>query len=155
MPTEDDGSESHAGGKAAVVRQARDLSCLRPTRKVPWTTSMSDGASWWLTGAWSRLAGRLRADPAVALVVDTCDVTTGLVRQVPASGDAEVVAFDANRARRKLKRYLGDDPGRWDQDRFGLVATGVAGSDETGFVRLTPSRMVARDLSFTPSSRGL
>jgi nitroimidazol reductase NimA-like FMN-containing flavoprotein (pyridoxamine 5'-phosphate oxidase superfamily) len=60
-----------------------------PTVRPVWFL-WEDGAFWWLTGSWSRLAERLRADPAVALVVDTCDVVTGSVRQVQARGDAEI-----------------------------------------------------------------
>lgn len=44
--------------------------------------------------AWSALAHRLHEDPAVALVVDTCDLTTGRVLQVTASGAAEVLPLD-------------------------------------------------------------
>ncbi len=109
-----------------------------------------DGAFWWLTGSWSRLADQLRTEPAVALVVDTCDLTTGQVRQVQARGDAEVLPFDTDRARRTLSRYLGDDPARWDQGRFAISTSGMAGSGEPAFVRLAPERLTARDLSFTP-----
>ncbi len=129
-----------------VARVATNGPTVRPVWFV-W----EDRAFWWLTGSWSRLAERLRGDPAVALVVDTCDLTTGQVRQVQAWGDAEVLPFDADRAGRKLSRYLGDDPTRWDQDRFGLSSTGMAGSDEAAFIRLVPRRMTARDLSFRPS----
>jgi nitroimidazol reductase NimA-like FMN-containing flavoprotein (pyridoxamine 5'-phosphate oxidase superfamily) len=125
-----------------------------PTVRPVWFL-WEKGAFWWLTGSWSRLAERLRADPAVALVVDTCDVATGSVRQVQARGHAEILPFNADRARRKLTRYLGDDPAQWDQDRFGFSATGMVGSEETEFVRLVPEQMAVRDLSFTPSSGGL
>lgn len=70
-------------------------------------------------------------------------------------GDAEVVPFDADRARRKLRRYLGDDPTQWDQDRFGISATGMVGSEQTAFIRLAPTRIVARDLSFAAASETL
>lgn len=118
-----------------------------PTVRPVWFL-WEDEAFWWLTGSWSRLAERLRANPAVALVVDTCDLSTGEVRQVHAWGDAEVMPYDADRARRKLRRYLGDDPTQWDQDRFGISATGMVGSEQTAFIRLAPTRMAARDLSF-------
>ncbi len=64
-----------------------------------------------------------------------------------------MVSFDADRARRKLRRYLGDDPTQWDQDRFGVTKDGVAGSEQTAFIRLAPSRLAARDLSFTTGAR--
>lgn len=125
-----------------------------PTVRPVWFL-WEDRAFWWLTGPWSRLTEQLRSDPAVALVVDTCDVTTGEVRQVQAWGDAEVLPFDADRALRKLSRYLGDEPTQWDQDRFGVSATGMADSDATAFIRLVPTRMTLRDLSFAPPSRSL
>ena len=125
-----------------------------PTVRPVWFL-WEDGAFWWLTGSWSRLAEHLRNDPTVALVIDTCDLITGQVRQVQAWGEAEVVSFDADRARRKLRRYLGDDPNRWDWDRFGVTEDGVAGSDQAAFVRLVPTRLVAHDLSFAPARDSL
>jgi Pyridoxamine 5'-phosphate oxidase len=66
-----------------------------------------DGAFWWLTGGWARLPSILKADPSVALVVDTCDLESGTVHQLTAEGDAEIYQLDAGRARRMLQRYLG------------------------------------------------
>jgi nitroimidazol reductase NimA-like FMN-containing flavoprotein (pyridoxamine 5'-phosphate oxidase superfamily) len=107
-----------------------------------------DRCFWWLTGSWSRLAADLEGDPRVALVVDTCEPATGRVLQVTAHGEAEVVAFDAGRARRKLARYLGPDEERWDE-RF----TGGTFADPTArFVRLAAARIGARDLSFAVAS---
>jgi nitroimidazol reductase NimA-like FMN-containing flavoprotein (pyridoxamine 5'-phosphate oxidase superfamily) len=107
-----------------------------------------DGALWWLTGSWSRLPEQLDADPVVTVLVDTCDLATGEVLQVVMRGRAEVVAFDADRARRKLRRYLGPDEATWDP-RF-AVSTLVE-EDDAALVRLVPDRLVTRDLSFVPS----
>jgi nitroimidazol reductase NimA-like FMN-containing flavoprotein (pyridoxamine 5'-phosphate oxidase superfamily) len=104
-----------------------------------------DECFWWLTGSWSRLAADLGVDPAVALVVDTCDLESGEVLQVRASGNAQIAPFDANRARRKLRRYLGPDEDRWDA-RFRATFD----DDSARFARLAPERLVARDLSFAP-----
>jgi nitroimidazol reductase NimA-like FMN-containing flavoprotein (pyridoxamine 5'-phosphate oxidase superfamily) len=98
---------------------------------------------WWLTGQWSRLPALLARDPSVALVVDTCDLATGEVLQVTASGDAELLPFDAERARRWGARYLGPDERHWS--RF---AASVFADPSTRFIRLAPSRLRARDLSF-------
>ena len=133
-----------------VARVATNGPAVRPVWFL-W----EDGAFWWLTGSWSRLAEHLRDDPTVALVIDTCDLVTGQVRQVQAWGDAEVVPFDAARARRKLRRYLGDDPTQWDQDRFGVTEDGMAGSEQTAFIRLAPTRLAARDLSFATAPGSL
>lgn len=90
---------------------------------------------WWITGSYSRLPARLARDPRVALTIDTCDLASGQVLQVIASGDAEVVAMDPDRAGRKLERYLGPDPGRWPE-RFRAVLT----DPEARLVRMIPRR---------------
>ena len=83
-----------------------------PTVRPVWFL-WEERALWWLTGPWSELRGHLDADSRVAFVVDSCDLRTGEVRQVIASGDAEVVDYDEGRARRKLAKYLGWDEARW------------------------------------------
>lgn len=62
------------------------------------------GAFWWITGAYARLPAILARDPRVALVVDSCDLATGEVRQVTARGDAVLEPFDAARARSASSR---------------------------------------------------
>jgi nitroimidazol reductase NimA-like FMN-containing flavoprotein (pyridoxamine 5'-phosphate oxidase superfamily) len=109
-----------------------------------------DGAFWWITGAYARLPEILARDPRVALVVDDCDLRTGEIHQVTARGNAEVVGFDPNRARRKLARYLGPDEDTWDA-RFRLDYL-TDPEQASRLVRLAPDRMTARDLSFAPSS---
>ena len=115
---------------------------------VPIWFLWEDEAFWWLTGPWSKLAERLAADPAVALVVDSCDLVVGEVRQVRASGRAEVVDYDPDRAYRKLSRYLGSDPSTWDASRFVVEDPATT---QTRFVCLVPDRLTAVDLSFVPS----
>ena len=100
---------------------------------------------WWLTGSYSTLPKVLAGDPRVALVVDTCDLGSGTVRKVSARGHAEVVPFDAERAHRKLVRYLGTDETTWDE-QFGIDS--LAAEPGAGLVRLEPRQLVARDLSF-------
>jgi nitroimidazol reductase NimA-like FMN-containing flavoprotein (pyridoxamine 5'-phosphate oxidase superfamily) len=109
-----------------------------------------DGAFWWITGDYARLPQILARDARVALVVDDCDLVTGEVRQVAAHGEAEVVAFDPERARRKLVRYLGPDEASWDA-RFHIDYLSEQ-AQATRLVRLFPARMAAHDLSFSPSS---
>ena len=77
-----------------------------PTVRPTWFL-WEDQAFWILTGPWARLPRLVQADPAIALVVDECNLATGLVRQVIARGRAEVLPFDVPRGRRKLTRYLG------------------------------------------------
>ena len=122
------------------------VAALGPTVRPVWFL-WEDGAFWWLTGSWSTLPSILSRDPKVAVVVDDCDLRTGETRTVTAFGRAEVVAFDADRARRKLARYLGDDEVMWDE-RF---RSGTFGDASARFARLEPDRLVARDRSFSVS----
>jgi nitroimidazol reductase NimA-like FMN-containing flavoprotein (pyridoxamine 5'-phosphate oxidase superfamily) len=103
-----------------------------------------DGCFWWLTGSWSSIGRDLAHDPRVDLVVDTCDLATGEVLQLRAGGEAEVVPYDAERATRKLTRYLGPERELWEP-RF---RAGVVDDPATRFVKLAPVRLAARDLSF-------
>ena len=98
---------------------------------------------WWLTGSWSRLTALLESDPRVALVVDTCDLAAGEVLQVTVRGNATIEPFDVERARRWGRRYLGENERHWR--RF---TDSVFGDPSTRFVRLTPSQLRARDLSY-------
>lgn len=118
-----------------------------PTVRPTWFL-WEDKAFWILTGPWARLLGRLQVDPAIALVVDVCDVTTGLVRQVIASGDAEILPFDVPRGRRKLVRYLGGDEAAWDP-RFRAYLLDDPSVRGTVWLRLEPTSLIATDLSYT------
>jgi nitroimidazol reductase NimA-like FMN-containing flavoprotein (pyridoxamine 5'-phosphate oxidase superfamily) len=123
------------------------LAAAGPTVRPIWYV-WEEQAFWWLTGRWARLTSTLERDPEVALVVDTCDLRTGEVLQVVARGAAEVVPFDPERARRKLRRYLGPDEASWDPER---VLEGTFGDPSARLVRLAPRRLRARDLSYRPS----
>ncbi len=106
-----------------------------------------DNAFWWITGAYARLPTILARDPRLALVIDSCNLITGEVRQVTAHGDGVVVPFDSERARRKIARYLGPDETTWDprfSDRYHRRPDA-----ETRLVRLEPERLTANDLSFS------
>jgi len=94
----------------------------------------------------------LTSNPRVALVVDSCDLRTGEVRQVTARGDAVVVHFDPERARRKLVRYLGPNEDNWDP-RFSVRY--LSDPDQaTRLVRLAPTQLTATDLSFSLDGGG-
>jgi nitroimidazol reductase NimA-like FMN-containing flavoprotein (pyridoxamine 5'-phosphate oxidase superfamily) len=115
-----------------------------PTVRPVWFL-YEDDAFWWLTGSsYSKLGELLGVDPRVSLVIDTCDLSTGEVLAVTASGVATVHPFDADRTTRKLSRYLGPDRERWDE-RF----RGVFDDPTTRLVALTPDRPPRlRDMSF-------
>jgi hypothetical protein len=109
-----------------------------------------DGAFWWLTGGWSRLPSILKADPRVALVVDTCDVESGEVLQLSAKGEAEIYQLDTGRACRILERYLGADSSRWPE----RLKRGTFHDPATRLIRLEPSRVRGQDLSYEPPRGG-
>jgi nitroimidazol reductase NimA-like FMN-containing flavoprotein (pyridoxamine 5'-phosphate oxidase superfamily) len=118
-----------------------------PTVRPTWFL-WEDGAFWILTGPWARLLARVAADPAIALVVDVCDLDSGLVRQVIAHGTAEILPFDVPRGRRKLTRYLGADESKWD-DRFRRYLYDDPARTGTTWLRLLPVSLTAKDLSYT------
>jgi nitroimidazol reductase NimA-like FMN-containing flavoprotein (pyridoxamine 5'-phosphate oxidase superfamily) len=117
-----------------------------PTVRPVWFL-YEDAAFWWLSGSsYSRLQDMLAVDPRVSLVVDSCDLTTGQVLAVTASGVATVCPFDAGITTRKLTKYLGPDSERWPE-RF----RGTFDDPTTRLVSLRPNAPLRlRDMSFTP-----
>lgn len=118
-----------------------------PTVRPVWFL-WEEGAFWILTGPWARLFDRVKADPQVAIVVDVCDIASGLVRQVIARGCVEFVDFDVPRGRRKLARYLGPDEDLWDA-RFTQYLHDAPSQRGTTWLRLTPESLMAKDLSYS------
>jgi hypothetical protein len=98
---------------------------------------------WWLTGSWSKLEHLLEHDRRVALVVDSCDLQSGEILQVNARGLGRLQPFDAERARRWGRRYLGPDESHWRRFRGGVFE-----DQTTRFAVLDPIALTARDLSF-------
>jgi nitroimidazol reductase NimA-like FMN-containing flavoprotein (pyridoxamine 5'-phosphate oxidase superfamily) len=100
---------------------------------------------WWLTGAsYSKLEALLSVDPRASLVIDTCDLASGQVLAVTATGRAIVRPFDAERTERKLAKYLGPDRDSWPE-RFLSTFT----DPTTRLVELRPSQPLRlRDLSY-------
>lgn len=119
------------------------LATAGPTVRPIWYL-WEDGAFWWITGDWARLPARLDRDPSVALVVDVHDPATGECKYVAAHGDAEVVAYDEARARRKLRRYLGPNEDAWGERWAGPPDRGQR------FVRLEPDRLLVKDYGYNP-----
>lgn len=125
-----------------LVARVATVGRTGPTVRPLWYL-WEEGAFWWLTGGWSNLERLLDRDPRVALVVDTCDLQRGEVLQVTARGGGQLQAFDADRARRWGRRYLGPDERHWR--RF---ESGVFDDPTTRFVLLKPTALRARDLSY-------
>ena len=106
-------------------------------------------AFWWLTGDWSRLQQTLADNPSVALVVDSCDLSTGETLQVTVEGEAEIVPWQKDIALRKLRKYLGPDESRWPRERF--LQPLDNGSSRLACLRPVKAP-VLRDLSFDVAS---
>jgi hypothetical protein len=118
-----------------------------PTVRPVWYL-WEDHAFWVLTGPWTKLWARVRADPSLALIVDECDLATGVVRQVIARGRGELVPFDVPRGRRKLVRYLGADEHRWDE-RFRRYLYDDPQSRGTVWLRVSAASLIVQDLSYS------
>jgi pyridoxamine 5'-phosphate oxidase-like protein len=121
-----------------------------PTVRPTWYL-WEDQAFWILTGPWAKLLDRVKIDPALAITVDVCDISTGCVRQVMASGRAEILPFDVPRGRRKLRRYLGPDEAEWD-DRFRRYLHDDPTGSGAVWIRLRPTLLKATDLSYAVSN---
>ncbi|MEM9073560.1 MAG: pyridoxamine 5'-phosphate oxidase family protein [Myxococcota bacterium] len=91
---------------------------------------------------------RIAADPRCALGIVDFDPRTGRVHHVGVRGQGSVEPWDLERAKRKLRRYLGDDEGQWDRSVFSLDP-----AKRLAFVRIAVDTMVARDQSFRASLR--
>lgn len=89
---------------------------------------------------------RIRAEPRCAVGIIDFNVLTGRVKHIGMRGRSAVVPFDANRARRLLRRYLGEDEKLWD-----VGFRNALENPNTLLVRFMPETVVARDVSFQPS----
>ncbi|MDP3276393.1 MAG: pyridoxamine 5'-phosphate oxidase family protein [Deltaproteobacteria bacterium] len=102
-----------------------------------------ESALWVITNtAHDTFAARIAREPRCAVSVIDFDPATGRVHHVGMRGRATVVAFDRDRALRKIERYLGTDRTRWPADRFTLRAPTLA------LVRFDPETIVLRDQSY-------
>lgn len=99
------------------------------------------------------MLGWVRTDPELALVVDTCELTTGRVRQVVAAGEAEILPFDVPRGQRMLRRYLGDDEAVWDP-RFRRYLRDDPATSGAVWLRIRPRSLRTTDLSYVAAPDG-
>ncbi|WP_067598532.1 pyridoxamine 5'-phosphate oxidase family protein [Nocardiopsis listeri] len=124
-----------------VARVATTNASGAPTVRPVWFL-WEEGVLRWITGEYSVMVKHLERDPRTAVVIDTCDLRRQEYLQVIMRGRAEVVPFDRALARRKLRRYLGEEESTWHPD-FQHFA------DDARLVRLVPERTVVKDLSKT------
>ena len=132
--------------KLPLVARVAAAGPAGPTVRPVWFL-YEDGTFWWLTGSsYSRLGDLLAADPRVSLVVDSCDLRTGQVLAVTASGVATVHPFDAELTTRKLTKYLGPDAEHWP-----AMFRGAFDDPTTRLVALRPGHPLRlRDMSYPP-----
>jgi hypothetical protein len=106
----------------------------------------------WIIGslASDRFPQRIAEQPRCALGIVDFELSSGLVQHVGIRGHATIEPFDGQRARRLLRRYLGDDEIAWDT-RFRTTLANPADEDNV-LIRLEPDTVVARDVSYTPAS---
>lgn len=106
----------------------------------------------WIIGsrATDTFPHRIEREPRCAVGVVDFDRSIGLVQHVGLRGRATVEPFDAERARRLLSRYLGDDENAWDE-RF----RGTLGDPDNVLIRFVPLTVVARDQSYERRYEGI
>ena len=86
---------------------------------------------------------RIRKDARCAVSIVNYDARTGLVEHVGMRGQATVKPFEAERARKLLRRYLGNDETLWDK-RFRTTLT----DPENVLIAFTPETVVVQDVSY-------
>jgi hypothetical protein len=116
-------------------------------RDSPVWTLYEDGA-FWIIGdtATDSFPMRVAKTPACALGIVDFDHESGLVHHLAVRGRADVVPFDAERARRIFRKYMGDESA-WDP-RF--RPTVDAPPPSAVLVRVAPRTMLLRDQSYRP-----
>jgi hypothetical protein len=92
---------------------------------------------------------RIEREPRCAIGIVDFDPARGLVQHVGFRGRATVEPFDAERAGRLLRRYLGDRADAWNE-RFRRTLANHAG-DRNVLVRFSAHTAVSRDVSYTPA----
>jgi hypothetical protein len=105
-----------------------------------------DGKALWIIGGAS-FPANLRREPRCAVGIVDWDPATGRSQHVGLRGTAEVLPFDAARARAIFRKYFGPEESEWDP-RFEDVFTGELGLE---LVRFTPETAVVRDQSYRPT----
>ena len=100
----------------------------------------------WIIGSRSTdsFPARLVRDPRCAVGIVDFDRSTGRVQHVGFRGRATVEPFDRARAKRLLRRYVGEDETTWDE-RFRETLE----DPDNVFVEVEPETAVARDVSYS------
>jgi hypothetical protein len=105
-----------------------------------------DGVFIWIIGGTS-FPKNLKREPGCAIGIVDWDLATGLNQHVGLRGRAEVVPFDAEKAKTIFRKYFGPDEQEWD-GRFADVFTRELGLE---LIRFLPETIIMRDQSYTPT----
>lgn len=131
---------------------ARPLFCFLGTvaedgapRVTPLWFHWEDGAIWIIANTEKTYPARIERDPRCDLAIVDFDRESGLVQHVGMRGRASIEPLDVDRVERLLSRYLGEDPKRWDDERFGDPHKW---GENMVLLRIDPETVVARDQSY-------
>jgi hypothetical protein len=107
-----------------------------------------DEGALWIIGscATDTFPRRIEQEPRCAIGIVDFDPSSGRVQHVGFRGRATVEPFDVERARRLLRRYLGDVEDSWDERFRSTLAD--RDIDRNVLVRFEPDTAVARDVSY-------
>lgn len=123
-----------------------------PTVRPMWYL-FEDRVFWFLAGPSTSLSDRVRAEPAIAVVVDVCDLDTEEIRYVYVRGRADVLPYDVDRVRRLLCRYFGPDESRWDGNVVRRYLRAAPHDDRFAMIRLQPARWTVREIDHDRNRR--
>lgn len=92
---------------------------LAGPRVSPVWSLWEDGAIWIIGNRRTdTFPSRVELDPRCAISIVDFDMMKGIVHHVGLRGTATILPFDAERAKRILRRYLDSDERHWDSKRF-------------------------------------
>ncbi|MBI3287260.1 MAG: pyridoxamine 5'-phosphate oxidase family protein [Chloroflexi bacterium] len=113
-------------------------------RESPVWFLWEDGALWIIGNRRTdTFPARIEHEPRCAMGIVDFDPMRGLVQHLGFRGKAFVERFDRDRAKRLLRRYLGEREEYWDP-RF----IESLGDPDNLFIRFVPETVVVRDVSY-------
>ena len=104
-----------------------------------------DAALWIIANlATDTFPKRIQAEPKCALSIVDFDPIAAKVHHIGFRGRADIAPWCEARAKRKLRRYLGENEAAWDPTLFTLDAA----AKPLAIVKFTPESAVVRDQSY-------
>lgn len=114
-------------------------------RESPIWFLWEDGAVWIIGNSRAdTFVHRIEHDPRCATGIVDFEPSEGRVEHAGFRGRATVEPFSKERAKRLLRRYLGDDERSWDAARF----LNALDDPDNVLIRFLPDTAVARDQSY-------